>query len=170
MGSIEAKKESDILLVLEAFIKGQRIRKIYVDGGAQVCVMSEKTMHHLGLEVHEKSKFKAKMANNVLVKCVGICKGIKVIICGIKVAVDMYVIPAKGEAYLVILGRPWLIAMNTRQDWEKGTLVLNPPGQSLGKAIVYNLREGTQASLEVETSKESEFSSSSSSSMDGETG
>ena len=34
---------------------------------------------------------------------------------------------------------------------------------------MYNLREGTQESLEVETSEESEFNSSSSSSMDGET-
>ena len=169
MGSIEAKKESDVLPVLEAFIKGQRIRKVYVDGGAQVCVMNEKMMHHLGLEVHGKSEFKAKMANNVSIKCVGGCKGIKVTIFGIKVAVDMYVIPAKGEGYPIILGRPWLIAMNARQDWEKGTLVLNPPGRSSGKAIVYNLREGTQESLEVETSEESELSSLSSSSMDGET-
>ena len=128
MGSVEAKKESDVFLVLEAFIKGERICKVYVDKGAQVCVMSEKTMHHLGLEVHEKSEFKAKMANNVSLKCVGVCKGIKVTVCGIKVAVDMYVILAKGEGYPVILGRPWLIAMNARQDWEKGTLVLNPPG------------------------------------------
>ena len=59
--------------------------------------------------------------------------------------------------------------MNAKQDWEKGTLVLNPPGQSSGKAIVYNLKERTQESLEVETSEESEFSSSSSSSVDGET-
>ena len=114
MGCVEAKKESDVLHVLEAFIKGQRICKVYVDGGAQVCVMSEKTMHHLGLEVHGKSEFKAKMANNVSVKCVGVCKGIKVTVCGIKVAVDMYVIPAKGEGYPIILGRPWLIAMNAR--------------------------------------------------------
>ena len=71
-------------------------------------------MHHLGLEVHGKSKFKAKMANNVSVKCVGICKGIKFIVCGIKVAVHMYVILAKGEGYSIILGRPWLIAMNAR--------------------------------------------------------
>ena len=106
MGSIEAKKESDVLLVLEAFNKGQRIHKVYVDGGAQVCVMSEKTMHHLGLEVHGKSQFKAKMANNVSVKCVGVCKGIKVTVCGIKVVVDMYVIPTKGEGYPIILGRP----------------------------------------------------------------
>ena len=128
MGSIETKKESDVLPILEAFIKGQRIRKDSVNGGAQVCVMSEKTMHHLGLEVHGKSEFKAKMANNVSVKCVGVCRGNKFIVCGIKVAVDMYVIPAKGEGYPIILGRPWLIAMNATQDWEKGTLVLNPPG------------------------------------------
>ena len=63
-------------------------------------------MHHLGLEVHGKSEFKAKMANNVLVKCVGVCKGVKVTMCGVKVAVDMCVIPAKGEGYPIILGRP----------------------------------------------------------------
>ena len=114
MGSVEAKRESDVLLVLEAYIKEQRIHKVYVDGGAQVCVMSEKTMHHLGLEVHEKSEFKAKMANNVSVKCVGVCKGVKVTLCGVKEAVDMYVILAKGEGYPIILGRPWLIAMNDR--------------------------------------------------------
>ena len=95
MGSVEVKRESDVLPILEAYIKGQRICKVYVDGGAQVCVMSEKTMHHLGLEVHDKSKFKAKMANNVSVKCVGVCKGVKVTVCGVKVVVDMYVIPAK---------------------------------------------------------------------------
>ena len=38
MGSIEAKKDEDVLLVIEAYIKGQRIQKVYVDGGAQVCV------------------------------------------------------------------------------------------------------------------------------------
>ena len=81
-----------------------------------MCVMSEKTMHHLGLEVHGKLEFKAKMANNVSVKCVGVCKAIKVTVCGIKVVVDMYVIPAKGEGYPIILGRPWFIAMNARQD------------------------------------------------------
>ena len=89
-------------------------------------------------------------------------------VCGIEVAADMYVIPAKGEGYTIILGRPWLIAMNARQDWEKGTQILNPPGQNLGRAIVYNLKEGTQESLEVETLEESESSLSGSSSTDEE--
>ena len=103
------------------------------------------------------------MANNVSVKCVGVCKGIKVMVFPIKVAIDMYVIPAKGEGYPIILGRPLLIAMNARQDWEKGTLILNPPSRNLGRAIVYNLKEGTEESLEVETLEESEPSLSGSS-------
>ena len=81
----------------------------------------------MGLEVQGKFEFKAKMANNVLVKCVGVCKGIRVTVCGVQVATDMYVVPVKGEGYPYLLGRPWLIAMNARQDWEKGTLVLKPP-------------------------------------------
>ena len=67
MGFVETKKDDDILPFLQAYIKGQRIHKVYVDGQAQVCIMSEKMMHHLGLEVHGKSELKAKMANNVSV-------------------------------------------------------------------------------------------------------
>ena len=96
MGAVEARNDEDVLRLLEAYIKGQRIRKVYVDGGAQVCVMSEKMTHQLGLEVQGKSEFKAKMANNVSIKCVGICRRVKIIVCGIKVEADMYVIPAQG--------------------------------------------------------------------------
>ena len=92
--------------MIEAYIKGQRIQKVYVDGGAQFCVMSEKMMNRLGLEVHGKTEFKAKMANNVSVKCVGVCRNVKITICGIKVGVDLYVLLAKGEGYPIILGRP----------------------------------------------------------------
>ena len=49
----------------------------------------------------------------------GVCRNIKIVICGIKFGVDMYVLLAKGEGYPIILGRPWLIAMNAKQNWEK---------------------------------------------------
>ena len=48
MGVVGAKQEEDVLPILEAYIKGQRIPNVYVDGGAQVGVMSEKMMHLFG--------------------------------------------------------------------------------------------------------------------------
>ena len=48
MGAVEAKKEEDVLPILEAYIKGQRICNVCVDGGAQVSVMSKNMMHRLG--------------------------------------------------------------------------------------------------------------------------
>ena len=43
--------------------------------------------------------------------------------------------------------------MNARQDWEKGTLVLKPQGKGdrPRQVIVYNMREGKQENLELET-------------------
>ena len=120
VGSVEAKKDEDVLPVIEAYIKGQRIQKVYVDGGDQVCVMSEKMMNRLGFKVHGKTEFKAKMANNVSVKCVEVCRNVKIVVFGIKVGVDLYVLPAKGEGYPIILGRPWLIAMNARLKLGEG--------------------------------------------------
>ena len=51
MGAIEVKEEDDVLPILEAYVRGQIIFIVYVDGGAPVNVMSGKMMHHLGLEV-----------------------------------------------------------------------------------------------------------------------
>ena len=96
------------------------------------------------------------MANNVSVKCVGVCRNVKIVVCGIKAGVDMYVLLAKEEGYPIILGRLWLIAMNARQNWEKETLVLKPQGKGdkPGQVIVYNMKEGKQESLELETSED----------------
>ena len=59
--------------------------------------------------------------------------------------------------------------MNARQDWEKGTLILKPPGQKPGEVIVYNMKDGKQKCLEEETSEESESSTEPSSSTSGST-
>ncbi|MCO5602969.1 hypothetical protein L7F22_057111 [Adiantum nelumboides] len=164
VGAITAQPK-DILPIVKAQIKGKSVSNVYVDGGAQVCVMSEKMMHTLGLEVNNLEKLKAKMANNRKAKFLGIAEGVKVTVFGTQVSIDMYVLPTKGEGYPIILGRPWLMAMRAYQDWDKGTLVLKPQGKG-GKSrspIIYSMKEGKLRDEEVETS-EDEWSSESSSS------
>ncbi|MCO5612317.1 hypothetical protein L7F22_066582 [Adiantum nelumboides] len=158
VNTLKAQVLEDDVPELDTQIKGQRVSSDYVDGGAQVCAISEKRMHKLGLEVSGSSGFKA---DNVFVKYVGL-----VTVCGVQFGVDMYVLPARGEGYPIILGRPWLIAMNAKQDWESRTLLLKPPrkeGKSI-QTIVYNVKEGRKESSELETS-EDEWSTEDSSSM-----
>ncbi|MCO5574034.1 hypothetical protein L7F22_027812 [Adiantum nelumboides] len=148
VNTLKAQVLEDDVPVLDTQIKGQRVSSDYVDGGAQMYVISEKRMHKLGLEVSGPSGFKG---NDVSVKYVGV-----VIVCGIQFGVDMYVLPARGEGYPIILGRPWLIAMNARQDWKSRTLLLKPPrkeGKSI-QTIVYNVKEGRKESSELETSED----------------
>ena len=51
-------------------------------------------------------------------------KDVQVKVCGVEIAVDMYVMPSKGEGYPIILARPWLISMKARKHWETGLFVL----------------------------------------------
>ncbi|MCO5594992.1 hypothetical protein L7F22_049029 [Adiantum nelumboides] len=100
------------------------------------------------------------MANNSKVKCLGVINGLKIKVCEIEVEVDVYVMPTKGEGYPIILGRPWLMAMQARQDWGTGMLELQPhKGAKKGKAIHIDLKDGKHESLDLETSMD-EFRSS----------
>ncbi|MCO5573421.1 hypothetical protein L7F22_027192 [Adiantum nelumboides] len=131
MGLVSNRNLRDITPALEAYVKGKRVSNVYVDGGAQIRDMIEQTMHHLGLKVNAPAPCTTKMANN-----------------------------AKGEGYPIILGRPWLMAMQARQDWGTGMLKLQPhQGAKKGKAIHIDLRAGKHESLDLGTSVD-EFSSS----------
>ena len=65
---INSHDTEGVVPMIDAQVAGQNVSKVYIDGGAQICVISEKVMHCLGLEVNEPSDFKAKLANNVTVK------------------------------------------------------------------------------------------------------
>ena len=100
-------------------------------------------MNQLGMEVSLPSTYRGKLANNVIVKCVNVINDVKIKVCGVEVAIDVYVMPSKGEGYPMILGRPWLIAMQAKQDWES-RLVLKPQMKDgkQSRKVVYNMKEG----------------------------
>ena len=114
---MKTNTKGDILPILDAWVKGQKVSRVYVDGGAQMCVMTERLMIKLRLDVDTPSQFRVTLENNASIKCLGVIKDLKVKVCDIEVEVDMYVIRSKGEGYPIILGRPWLIGMNADKKW-----------------------------------------------------
>ena len=136
-----------------------------------MCVMSERTMHKLGLEVNFPSPFKVTLANNSSIKCLGIIKDLTISVCSMEVEVDMYIIASKGEGYPIILGRPWLIIMNAGQKWGIGILVLRPEGsrKSVNKRITYDMGKGKEVDLRYETTVDEESSESSTTKIEEET-
>ncbi|MCO5596828.1 hypothetical protein L7F22_050898 [Adiantum nelumboides] len=153
----------DIEPIVDAYIKGKRVSNVYVDGGAQMCVITERTMHRLGLGITEPSDCHAKLANNSKVKCLEIIKDVHIIVLDVSAKVDFYVMPSKGEGYPLILGRTWLMEVNADQKGESGKLVLQK-----GKRIVYDMKLGKQSNICFETSTDEESESDESSYGDEE--
>ena len=83
--------------IVEAYIKGKRISKDYVDGGAQICVISERLMNQLGIEVSGPLTYREKLADNATIKCVFVINDVKIKVCWVEVAVNVYVMPSKRE-------------------------------------------------------------------------
>ncbi|MCO5567617.1 hypothetical protein L7F22_021311 [Adiantum nelumboides] len=153
VNSINSNTPKDIEPIVDAYIKGKRVSNVYVDGGAQMCVITERTMHRLGLSITEPSDCHAKLANNSKVKCLGIIKDVHITVLDVSAKVDFYVMTSKGEGYPLILGRPWLMEVNAHQKWGSGKLVLQK-----GKRIVYDMKLGKQSNICFETSTDEESS------------
>ena len=107
---VQLHKVNDVLPIVDAWILGRKVSKVYLDGGAQVCVMTEDTMHQLGLEPMGKSTISVKMANSAKVKCLGVIHNLELNVLGKRAIIDIHVMPTtKLGAYPIILRRPWLI-------------------------------------------------------------
>ena len=44
MSLVKADVKGDVVPGLDVWIRGQKVSKVYVDGGAQMCVMTERMM------------------------------------------------------------------------------------------------------------------------------
>ena len=88
----------------------------YVDGGAQVCVITQTYVEKMRLEITGVSRFCIRLANHQKVGCLGILKSLEVEAYAMKEVVDFHVMQIGLGAYPIILGRPWLRAINAIQD------------------------------------------------------
>lgn len=71
MALIKANPKNDVVPTIDAYIKVQKISRVYVDGGAQMWVITEKLMNRLKLEITTPSRFRVSLANNSNIRCLG---------------------------------------------------------------------------------------------------
>ena len=91
---------ADINPIIDIIMGKSSKMQAYVDGGAQVCVMTEATCKEIGAEVTAaKAAIHMRMANHKRVKCLGIAQDVRVRVLGIDCMVDFYVMRAKENAY-----------------------------------------------------------------------
>ena len=98
----------NICPMVDVWHKRRNLGEGYVDGGAQICVITQACVKKMGLEIAGVSGFRIRLANHQKVKCLGIVKSLEVEAYAMKAVVDFYVMLAGLGAYPIILGRPGL--------------------------------------------------------------
>ncbi|MCO5568781.1 hypothetical protein L7F22_022481 [Adiantum nelumboides] len=68
----------DICPVVNAWHKGVAMGEAYIDGGAQVCVITQSCVKRLGLITYGSLGFRIRLANHAKVKCLGLIKDLEV--------------------------------------------------------------------------------------------
>lgn len=76
--TLKVGNKADMVPTLEGILASKYATEIYVDGGAQVCVLIEAMMEKIGAKVSTQAHIRMRMANHKKAKCLGIAQGIKV--------------------------------------------------------------------------------------------
>ena len=87
-------------------------------------MITQTCVEKMGLTVARVSRFCIQLAHHQKVKCLGVVKSLEIEAYAVKSVVDFHVMPAGLGAYPIILGRPWLRAVNAIQNWKHGTISL----------------------------------------------
>lgn len=98
----------DIYPIVDVWNKRKNLGHGCVDGGAQICVITQTCVEKMGLAIAGVSGFRIRLENHQKVKCLGVVRRLEVKSYAVKMVVDFHVMPAGLGAYPIILGRPWL--------------------------------------------------------------
>ena len=101
---------------VEAWHKGLGFGEAYIDGGSQICVITQSCVEKLGLKITSPSCFRIQMANHAKVKSLGMVEGLDVEVFSVNCKVDYHVMPVGLGAYPLTLGRPWLQKVGAIQN------------------------------------------------------
>ena len=102
------------------------IPKVVLDFGSQVNILTKDTWEKLGRPQLVKSDYYLKLADQGLIKPLGLCRNVETTIMGIFVRIDFKVIkPREGsKSYPTLVIRPWARKMKANISLEKDRIKL----------------------------------------------
>jgi hypothetical protein len=111
---------------VDVIIDGVLIHGFQVDTGSSVNLMSVETLNELGITKMNPTPIILKMADHTHTKPLGELPHVPVIIVGKEYKIDFSVFRTSDAVQPIpgILGRPWLILAQAKEDWGKETLTL----------------------------------------------
>ena len=95
---------------------------VTLDGGAGVNGMTEKVRKTLDLQIQE-APFQLRMADQTIAKPLGMVNQVPIRVGGVEFETT-FIILNIGEAYDMLLGRPWLRAAGAVHDWGADKLAI----------------------------------------------
>lgn len=133
---ISASELPYLLPTMAAWHKGKGFGEAYIDGGAQICVITQSCVERLGLKISHSSSFHIRMANHSKVKTLGIVPNLEIEPFSVACRVDCHVMLARLGTYPLFLKRPWLRKVGAIQNWQKGIFSVHSNGKKLNFNMV----------------------------------
>ena len=107
------------------------MEKVTLDGGAGVNVMSERIRKLLDLKI-KMAPFKLRMADQTISEPLGMVDKVPIRVGGVKFETSFLILDV-GEAYDMLLGRPWLRTANAVHDWGTDELTMQMGSRKVSK-------------------------------------
>ena len=105
--------------------------------------MAEHTRKQLGITNMKEAPFRVRMADQRIVQPLGLVESIQVKAGGAKF-LESFLVLDVGEAYNMLLGRPWLKVAEAVHDWTTNTITLKSKGRKMVLSIESKKVEETQ--------------------------
>ena len=118
---------------VDVIIDGVLIPGFQVDTGSSVNLMSVETLNELGITKMNPTPIILKMAYHTRTKPLGELPQVSVIVAGKEYKIDFIVFRTSDAIQPIpgILGRPWLILPQAKEDWGKGILTLGRESEKM---------------------------------------
>ncbi|KAL2624239.1 hypothetical protein R1flu_008484 [Riccia fluitans] len=115
---------------IEIEIRGCIIRKVPLDIGSGVNIMTVRTAQRLGLTDLQPCKKFFRLADQSKKQPLGELKNIEITMSGVAFKLDYIVLqPEDEQGYKVLIGRPWFYGASVTEDWNRQEVCFQVKGR-----------------------------------------